>query len=371
MRSQSINIRAILLLVLFVPITNIYSQGFSKKELPDWFFAVSPTNQIGSIGYAHKYSADYEENTLHLAKLNAIDALKHYINEREFISRKRDVFAMVMGSTEEMTFSSGTLRARGQFEGESMYFYNMVFEPNQPFQAATPKPKKVSSSCDFQKCSPSWLCSQVQQGLTGFLGISFRASSPGRQLEISKKNSLEIMQYSLGVDIVGKEEYYKLNSSIIKVNYRRKDFDLKKKSPTTEAYLYTKEQCFRGDTLFSWQVSNEIPPYKNAKNLGWINNPQQDGVFGAVGFSRKDYTGFFSRQLRHAYEDGIASLAKAYESKITVEETHTGSTERGRKSIIDIEVEFQKKFKPKILGVFVDEKEQMFVWVAADESLKP
>ncbi|KAK3604275.1 hypothetical protein CHS0354_002083 [Potamilus streckersoni] len=257
----------------------------------------------------------------------------------------------------------GMLKYGGSYrEGVSVFEY-IYYEPANAAEAANEPDTLYAPVCDFKKLSPGLaVCTDFQRK-----SRVFWVSVIPRPIRADSLKLQDRMRWILPNTCLGKEQFYRSGSSVMNISFRYKSFDVQKQERTVNSAIYTKAQCFAGKTLFSWKMSRDIPAYPTATGTEWLKNPSAGQLTGGVGSAPKDLTGFISRQLKNAYEEGIAELAKIYGTRVQADSSYTTKDGRTVRRETDIKISFEQQFKPRISGVYIDEQSRMYVWVTAEE----
>lgn len=329
---------------------------------PCWFNEPSPDGVIGSIGVARNLAARKGVPLL-VGKRRAVAGLLPYIN---ISLSEKELDQLISKGGKEIVLSDQVVHLGDNFirEGQ-LYQYAYIGSPSSIVKSCSVKTPSIP-----EKCEPQWFCSPSREGVGGVVGVSFRASSPSRQLQIAVNNGIKLLEYTYGVEVEGRERYIRgrnqsnASSDIVgtmRLSIRNLDVRKNKERLPDTIRIYIKEQRLVGENLFVWLVSPDLPDYPSPVNLEWIHSP---GTHGAVGIAGKAV--LLSRQIDIAVQKGVAELAKLKGIDIQSID-YIRQSRLGKQTVSDTSVRYDSRVEARVRAMHLDKAGKVFVLVVVAE----
>ena len=158
--------------------------GLKKQQdnlrIPSWF--INPVNKevIGFIGAAAKYDSQGKINIAGSRKAALALLLTHH--QLAFSGFDH---AQLQSSAKLVLSQTHTVRFLPEFNHQGVIYSYATLEQN-PFSLSQQQTLAHLSRCQFTQCSPSWLCDEKSNTITG---VSFFTSSPSQQLSKAQQNA--------------------------------------------------------------------------------------------------------------------------------------------------------------------------------------
>ena len=359
------NLFALVFSFVFASATN--AQNPDVDSLPDWFFNPSPEGTVGFVGAAFQ-SAGQAEQTAEFARYYAVrELIDTFPGEIE----TNLLFDLITRRKSELPFRQGRLSFSTNYARDGIVLERLLYEKSPSASVADASREATRKQCDFSRCRPGWLCSPVQGETVGMLGVSYRASSFRRQLELTRKNAVEMLEYTYGVRVEGKQRLFQSGNSAFRVRLSNESFSVSKNFKNPEIVLYAKAQCFMDETLISWIVGDELPTYFTAKNLEWLENPSHGNVSGSIGGASGEFQVLFSRQMEIAFENALNELSKNKEVDLQTDTIVKVESGNGVSDKTRIRLEHDNLLKPRMMGIFLDDDKYLRIWVADSVDIPP
>ena len=315
----------LLLLTCYLLLTGCNTTlGIKKQQdnlrIPSWF--INPVNEdvIGFIGAAAKYDSRGKINIEGSRKAALAQLLTHY--QLAFSGFDH---AQLQSSAKLALSKTHTVRFLPEFNNQGVIYSYATLEQN-PFSLSQQQTLAHLSRCQFSQCSPSWLCDEKSNTITG---VSFFTSSPFQQLSKAQQNA-NLIANLLHQSQVNATEYMSQvgheKLAIQSTSFSQSSKVSAKANRTNQLLL--KNLCEYNSTLIGNFVLPE-PAIKMAKDWQSQSIHQDRSLIqGSFGHGSKMSSDLLlSTAIELAIKDALIELAKI--KGIVVENTSTLSFNSG------------------------------------------
>jgi hypothetical protein len=280
--------------------TSCFAQTYETP--PCWLSTPVTSEQMGFIGSASPFSAKIN-GSLISSRQQALNKLVSYyaldLDDKE-IDFKQDV--ITINETTQVLFSTSYT------DNQAMYSYAALDKDGlekikqQQWLAQT----CPLQSCDFTKCSPSWLCKNNQASI---ISVSQMTTIPANQLNKTEDNAQLLLQYikesrvddySYQVKSTGKYQQWGYSEHYGEIQaLAQKSKLLNTDICQTPSYMFARYSYKDDDKV----TSKDFDEWRLEPNLGTRS--------GAVGiFNGISADGLFSSAIKKAIKEGLLELAK-------------------------------------------------------------
>jgi hypothetical protein len=286
---------------------------FSVKlhaSVPCWINQPVTEEIIGFIGVANSFSVLSGGAELSSRKRALTQLLDFYALEPP-VPLDLHLNPLVIDNSHTVLF------ADSYDDGSSLFTYvSLVTEVGDLKKLLEWQGQQCSQSvCEFNKCSPKWLCSNTNS----VYGVSQLTSNPADQLATTKKNAVKLLEYltksavkgdSYRVRSVSKNQSWGVwqeSSSVIPLDTKIHSLLLKNICQTSN-YMFSEFELPDSITLSPKPFSQ------------WLKEPSFEKKIGVVGsFSGMTADGLIRTSIEKAIKNGLLEMAKAKEIDITNE----------------------------------------------------
>ena len=351
--------------LLFISI-KVSSQTFP----PCWFNNPVNQQQIGFIGAASPFSVQ-ANGSLIASRKKAVKKLFDYydieINQREF-----DFTASHIALNQNMTIIFSTPYT----DHQAMYSYaslakkssEKVLQQNWLTQTCP------IQACDFNQCSPSWLCNGNENHI---ISVSPATSMPANQLSKTYDNAQTLLQYiakskvddfNYQVESKGKFQQwgYREHKGLIQA-LAPKNKLINTHSCQTSNYMFARYRYQDNKTSRNLKTNKVTKPFAK-----WVKEPNLTDTIGAVGiFSGISADGLFSTAIKHAIKEGLLELAKI--KHIDIDHSYQISNNKGLYSLAKTTMTTSAVVTAKLQDIkIIEEKNQLviYTWLLETKTTK-
>lgn len=338
----------------------VFYVSSTYAESPCWFSNPVSEEYIGFIGSASSISVMPNDSLLSSRK----KALKRFFEYYQIDIRPLEEKSLLKN---ELDIEGWSIRFSEPYITEgSLFSYALVSQlKSNIYNKAAEKWLTQSCTnqlCDFQRCSPQWLCNSAGNHI---FGVSQMTSMPSKQLPLMHKNAAlfdaflresNVKNTSHVVESTGQSHSWRFREQISKVDASSENL-LK---PLLNTHICKSESYVVG--LFE---RSESTSFAKKKFVDWKINPNLKGRVGVTGtFDGLTADGLLSTAVKLAIKNGLIELAKI--KNVSIDHEHQLSYTNGWYSLTKSTESTFATVSAVLMDLKVveeDEKLVMFVWL--------
>jgi len=289
---------------LFITSLSMSASCFSQDYQPSpcWLNNPVTLEEVGFIGSASPFSAKINGSLLSSRAEAFSKLVTHY--ELNFVTEDIDFEqdTLTVDSSTRVVFSSSYT------DSQAMYSYAAIEKNGQSRVKQQEWLRKTCpvQRCQFEKCSPAWLCENNQSSI---ISVSQMTSIPAKQLNKAEDNAQTLLQYIKESQVDDYNYQVKSTGEFQQWGYSEHYGEIQ--ALAQKSKLLNTDMCQTPSYMFarfSFQgeanaIIKEFDEWRTEPNLGIRS--------GAVGvFNGISADGLFSSAIKKAIKEGLLELAK-------------------------------------------------------------
>lgn len=282
----------------------------AKTQAPCWFNEPAQGKQVGALGVARDLNVG-SGHPVQFSRHRALSSVASYVGEvtppqRRDIDIEQDAYQL---SGQTVNFA------------EEFHHQGYVYSYAGLNYTASDKQCNIAQ-CNFDQCSPAWLCEPGIDKQASLLGTSYRSSSLPAQYTAAIKNAIQQLEPIYGLSVTAHDRFYTSHSSMgsLRILLSDEKLDLQKTADELSLRYLVSHSCQQGEQLFLRVNFPDLPALSSVPAKKWLSEPSTEEYKGAIGsVNGRVASGLLSDKVKLAIKRGLIALAKAKNSSISEE----------------------------------------------------